>query len=516
MIPSALQPQMLLGSPRNLYQHLHSLIKNDPSIENLTSINSCLLTQIDKEAVPPSIFKIWLFLVYPHCSHLVSDALRHTSGGVRKAGVAVARARFFCGPDWKENGWDLLGGAKGIKDILDTLPLTEARLLLKAISRHVGSAANKQLAMECIDELIDLIEKADAWTTRPLKDQATFLYGYCTRERLATFLSSSTWSRGARFVLDRASLFHSSILRDIAVGTLQVPLDVRRGVLSSCSRSLLYSGEPYSSTTDDQSASVLPPGLAFGLDLLMTMSREPKLQNEPQVYCWIELIVGLAIRKRTPPQSFSLILHTALSLCRSPEFQIWLTKSLVKDIVALWSAARFGGIGTFSQAGLASKVVKRRCSRYLPEYCSSLEQILIQDVLQKKIEELPTNPKSSSFLQHLVTFVTIVKGEGRFEFLKILCQHSPTLTFDITSFPRSEKEEELIPIWSSNLLEALPLQSSKLLFDRLLYGCDGDFILDTDSLSWANQCNLWASWEAASDKRHEGFPVTRKGEPLML
>ncbi|KAJ5731328.1 uncharacterized protein N7483_005836 [Penicillium malachiteum] len=512
MIPSALQPQMLLGSPRNLYEHLHSLINNDPSIENLTSINSCLLTQIHKEAVPPAIFKIWLFLIYPHCPHLVSDALRDTSSGVRKAGVAVAAARFFRGSDWKENGWDLLGGAKGIKDILDTLPLTEVRLLLKAISRHVGSAANRQLAMECIEELIDLVEKSDDWTMRPLKDQVAFLYGYCTKERLATFLSSSPWSRNTCAVLHSASLLHTSILREIAVGALQVPSDVRRGVLDFCWQSLLYSEEAYISTTDDQSASVLPPGLAFGLDLLITMSREPKLQNGNQVYCWIKWIVGLAIRKRPPPRSLFLILHTALSLCRSTEFQNWLRKSIFNDIVALWSTARFGDVGTFSQVGLASKVLKKKCSRNLPGYCSSFEQILIQDELQIESEELPTNPKIGSFFPTLVTLVTIVKREGRFEFLKLLCQHSPTLAFDITSFPSSEKEKELIPIWSYDLLHTLPLQSSRLLFDRSLYPREGEFILDTDFLSWGNQCNLWAYWEAACDKRHEDFPVTRKGK----
>ncbi|KAJ6015494.1 hypothetical protein N7540_010085 [Penicillium herquei] len=506
MIPSALQPQMLLGSPRNLYQHLHSLINNDPSIDNLTSINSCLLTQIHKEAVPPSIFKIWLFLVYPHCRHLVSDALRDTSGGVRRAGVAVALARFFRGYDWKENGWDLLGGAKGIKDILDTLPLAEVRLLLKAISRHVGSAADRQLAMECIGELIDLIEKTDAWEMRPLNDQVTFLYGYCTRERLATFLSSSSRSRNTRSVLDGASLLHNSILREIAVGTLEVPSDVRRDVLTFCWKSLLYSDEAYNLTTDDQSTSVLPPGLAFGLDLLMAMSREPKLQAENQVYCWIELIVGLGIRKRLPPQSFSHILHTALSLCRSSGFQNWLTNSLVNDIFALWSTARFGGVGTFSQVGLASKVLKG-CPRHLSDYCSALDQILVQDVLQIESRKLPADPKAGSFFPTLVTLVTIVKREGRFEFLKLLCQHSPTLAFDITSFPPSEKEKELIPIWSYDLLRALPLQFSKLLFDRSLYPREGNFILDTDFLSWGNQCNLWACWEAASDKRHEDFPL---------
>lgn len=243
MVPEALQPQALLMPPKALAQHLRTLIDKDPSVENLTFINSSLLDQIQAEAIPSSIFHIWLFLACRRSRHFVAAALQDLSCGVRKAAIRVAWHRLFRGPHWKAHGWDLLGGAEGVKSILAGLPLAEVQLLIKTISAHAGSFCNRPVMMECIEELLVLVENMNAWTTRPLSHHVSVLYAYCTADKVSELLRSQKPIPAVTFT--HLGQFHTPLLRHIAGGATKMPPGVRQNVLKLCRDSLLRSEEAY-------------------------------------------------------------------------------------------------------------------------------------------------------------------------------------------------------------------------------------------------------------------------------
>ncbi|KAH8691475.1 hypothetical protein BGW36DRAFT_388391 [Talaromyces proteolyticus] len=510
MIPAALQLQALFESPHNLAQNLRILVDNDPSMKNLTFINSCLLDQIHTEAIPSHIFRTWLFLASRHSYHLIPAALQDPSRGVRWAGIRVARDRLFCGPHWKVHGWDLLGGAEGIKDILDGLPSAEVKHLVNAICYHCGSC-DRQMVMGCIDELLTLVENTNAWTERSLSYHASLLYAYCPAQKVTDYLRSQTSIPLTTF--KHLSRFHITLLRNIAVGATEMASDVRKSVIRLCRNPLLHSQEEYIPNRFNEIHTGTPPGLIFGMDLLLAVGKEPGLQSDYELHDWIQSILRLAIRKSQPFQSILFVLNSSLELCQSRGTSRWLSQYLSKNIIQLWSIAKFGGVG--SHANTSRELWH---SRFRTANKSSLEQCLIQQVLKVEDDNLIIHPRGAQFTKTVAKLLSLVHMKGRLELLQLLCQHSPTLKLDLTAWPPSEKERQFIPVWDYEILRILPLDSSKLLFKRSLhiYRCE-EFLPSSDfnpqsswALSWEEQSLLWVRWECSAIKKNGGFPVTLK------
>lgn len=516
MIAEGLRPQALLIPPGNLAKHLRAQIDSDPSAENLALINACLLDQIHTEAIPSTVYFVWLFLACRYSRYFVINALQDPSRGVRWAGIRVARKYLFRGANWKAHGWEVLGGAHGIKDILNGLPLAEARLLLQTILVHADSSGNRQVVMECMDELLTLIESANAWTTRSLSQHASRLYAYATAEKVTEFLRSERPMRLA--IVPYLRRFHTDLLRRIAVRAIQVPYDVQGDVVRLGPRSLLGSNEAYVPVHHKKTHPSMPPALIFGMDMLLALDKNPQLLRDYEIDKWVNSILNLAFRRKLLFQQIMPLLNCSLALCRSQRHGNWLSRPFPKAVVQFWSIARFGGAG--GSLTSLTKIFRRQCrSGVTEEDKILLEQCLIEQVLRIKDDTLTVYPSRAQFTKAVTSLLSLVDMKGRLTSLQLLCQHSPTLKFDLTVWPPSKQEREIVPVWDYNVLRMLSPDSSKMLFDRSLHihRCD-EFLPtsndDKDSpgvLSWTTQCNLWVSWELSAADGNDDFPMTLKG-----
>ncbi|OKO99074.1 hypothetical protein PENSUB_8460 [Penicillium subrubescens] len=340
-IPEDLQPRVLLVHPAALAKHLQTILLSDPSQENLSSINSYILHQVYTEAVSSFVYQVWLFIAYRHSPHLLFGALcDQKSAGVRRAGSKVLR-HIFRKKSWKTRGWDPLGGAQGIKTLLDGLPQAQVRWFVKAISPGPGG----ELFAICIDDLVANIDSSDTWTTRSLSTYMAPLYACCTSKRVTEILRSSILCSGPFYrELGRR---HSQLLRQIANGTVEVPPKVRRRILDTCVNALLQSNEAYVPIHATDIPPDIPPGLKFGLDLLSHIrADEPDLwTNQILIRRWTELVVRLAIRRNLPFDSILPIISSSLEMCRVADSSDWLSQYLPVEVIRCWSLARFGASG---------------------------------------------------------------------------------------------------------------------------------------------------------------------------
>ncbi|KAJ5948317.1 hypothetical protein N7466_001332 [Penicillium verhagenii] len=518
--PVGLQPQALLVHPAALAKHLQNMVKKDPSHENLNSIDSHLLNLAHAEAIPSYVYRVWLFTSWKHLPNgrILLAALRdQTSAGIRKAGIKLVQ-HIFRKPSRKALGWDRLGGSQGIKAVLDELPLVQVRLFISAISQ-TGQESDRELFATFFDELVTLIEESDPWTTRSLSRHVALLYARCSLTKVMEILSSGIPS-SLTFTRD-VSRLHSHLLRQIAIGVVKIPSDVRRHILETCTEMLLKSNEPYDPihATDIYSGNF--PGLKFGVDLLLQIrAGEPDLRTSPSLMrqC-TELILSIAIRRRLPFASILPIINLSLEMCQAADSSDWLSRDLPKDVIRCWSMARFGRYGSTKPFHAAMKKSGASSpSQPRPVNQAELQICLIENVLQVREDRLSTQSGQQEFTRQLTHLISNVHMDGRLEFLQLICRHSPSLNFDLTAWPPSEEEKKLVPIWENRLLSMLPGPSSKILFQRSLYIHNCDTFLTKNLveqnawlLSWEQQCSLWASWEFLIAATSDDFVVTRKG-----
>lgn len=526
MISEALQPEALLAHPQALALQFRTLLATDPSIENFNSINSRILDQVHTEAVHSSVFAIWISLICQDSPQVTASALRDPSYGVRNAAINVVRRKLFRASHWKEGGWDLLGGAQGIKDILDQLPMVQVRLLVKAIFGRCDVFSDRDLVSACVEELLALVDDTDGWASRSLGPHVSFLSAYCSAERVEHLLRSQ-WQTCSE-ILVHISRFHIPLLRQIGVGALQMPQHVRLAILNRCRISLLKSKATYDPVYCRENEFELSPGLVFGMDLLMAMQKEVVQYNHYDLCSWVESILDQAIREKQPFESILLILNRGLALlqasasARPKGSSGWLSQSLSQCIIQFWSISRFGYTGALPK-GLIATYKKRYRTKALVAHRESLEQCLIHGVLQNKDESFKIQENAQGVHQDLVKLLSLVAKKGKLEFLQLLCRHSPSLDFDLKAWPPSKKEEELMPCWDLRILQMLPPHDSRSLFRRSLYihHCDeflpssGNGGPNSKVPSWEAQCLLWATWESA-DPKGNGFIVTRKGMPQFI
>ncbi|KAJ5912340.1 hypothetical protein N7504_001223 [Penicillium tannophilum] len=512
-----LQPQRLLVHPATLAKHLQAILKSDTSRENINSINTQILHQTHTEAVTCCVYQVWLFIAWRYSPHLLPAALRdQTSAGVRKAGIKILR-HVFGRPSQQVRGWSLLGGVQGFKAILDGLPLAEVRLFIQAISQS-GHDSDSELLATYFDELVALIDLSENWTTRSLSRYMAPLYAHCSARKVTEVLKSGIPRSGA--FCRHLGRTHPHLLRQIAIGALEVPLSVRQYILETYSEILMRSNEPYSQVHATEIYSGNLVGLKFGMDLLSQIkSNEPDLRtNGPFIRKWTGLMLNLAIRRKVPFGAIMPIINFSLEMCRSADSSNWLSQNLTKEVIRCWSVARFGGFGVqqpfnkvMKQAGASSP------SRPGATDQAALRQCLIEQVLSTRDERFSVQVKFAELSHQLSLLLSYVHIDGRLDLLQLLCKYSPTLNFDLTVWPPSEEEQKVFPVWSYHVLCRLPKSHSKSLFERSLQNQNCDTFIPDDlvkrnswALDWVSQCSLWAGWECSTATRSDGFPVTHK------
>ncbi|KAJ5642409.1 hypothetical protein N7490_006409 [Penicillium lividum] len=523
-IPVDLQPQALLVHPAALAKHLQTIIANDPSRENLNFINSHILHQTHVGAIPSFVYLGWLFIAYRHLPHLISLALRdQISAGVRKAGIKVVR-HILQNPFQRVYGWDQLGGAQGIKAILDGLSLAEVRFFVKAISKG-SQNLDENVSATNFDELANLIQESDNWTSRSLLRHLAPLYARCSSTKVTELLRSGILisHNFGRYV--NRSQQHMDLLRQVAIGKVETPLHIHRYILETWGEMLVQSKKPYVPIHATKSDANVSPGLKFGMDLLSEFkaSKSDPWSSNTLIRQWTQRIIKLAIGQRLPFDSLLTIIVSSLEMWRDGDSSKWPLQYLPQEFIRLWSMARFGKFGSEVPFGATMKEAEALFSSRLKSASQdALELCLVEQVLHNKNQRpsaLSFPSPSTARLDELISnnLLSYVHIDGRFEFLQLLCRHSPYLNFDLTVWPPSEEERKLVPVWKYNVLSILPKHGAKALFQRSLeiHKCDTfltEEVLKRNpcGLDWELQCRLWAIWESLTSKGSEGFSVTLK------
>ncbi|KAL1852610.1 hypothetical protein Plec18170_005741 [Paecilomyces lecythidis] len=519
-IPAALQPQvLLLQHPSDLANHFHSLVNENPSLDNINAINDCLLHQTHTETVSPSVYTVWLQIARRHSSHILLAALRdNTSSRVRRAGIRIVGILFHS-PRWKAQGWDSLGGAAGTQSILETLPVDEVKLFVKAMTSYSYSSTKEQAAA-CVEELLVLVERSEDSNRRSLLKHMRPFFAHCSSQKVIELLASSPPDRRDLALL---APLHPNILRQIVTGAISMPLEVRLEVIKTCKNVLLGSKNEYvpryAKGTEFQSNSF--PGFAFSMDFLLVLETESEMKtrvNGPQINTWIHSTLRLAILRRMHLEPILVFLRRCLPLYRSIHSD-WLTDDITQEIIQWWSIAKSGKYGDSWSNSMMDKIQRRHQPRPTRAHQEILRKLIVEEVLQHRDKNLDVQSRRHIFMDTVGDLLSLVSSECRKELLCLICKHSPCLSFDIMTATPSEQEVQLIPVWDYDVLQKLPPEDAKYLFDRALAisGCD-EFLSSADeqgqrssSLSWKEQCFIWADAEAASAKSIDDLVMTQKG-----
>ncbi|KAJ5898869.1 hypothetical protein N7495_003613 [Penicillium taxi] len=496
-----LQPVALLLHPAALTKHLQIILKSDSSTKSINAINSHILHLAHTEAVPHSVYRVWLSNACKYEPTLLYGALRDQAAGVRIAAIKII-SNIFTKPSRKERGWDSLGGAQGIKEILDGLPLVEVSSFVKAICQGGYNAGGRDLLATCFDELVALIDASDTWTSRSLSSYVAPLYSRCTSKKVAEILNSEATSPD-KFYRD-ASRLHPNLFRQVAIGVVKSDPRKQIKILQDCAEILVASKEAYNPVYSTKIQSeIFSPGLRFGVDILSYMKTiEPEFCKGNMPRQWITLVLNLAIRRGVPFDTIMPIIKCGLDISRLVSSHNWLDSPLAKDVVRCWSMIRFG---TFKDIPPFHPVMTKThaASPSRPSAVNevALEQILLDQVLNLEDHGLSENMQAN-LIDRLTRLLNNVHSQGRLQLLQLVCKHAPNLNFDLTAWPPSEKERELFPIWDYRILALLDPGHSKVLFQRQLkiHSCEtflSNTLIKQNSwnMSWELQCTLWASWE---------------------
>lgn len=514
-IPEVLLPQ----HPSVLASHFRSLVNDNPSLGNINAINDSLLNLIHREAISPSAYRVWLPIALRHSSHFLPAALRDTvSAGVRKSAIRVLRSLSH-NPRWKVQGWDHLGGAAGIRDVLDTLPIAEVKQFVGVIAGYSYCSSREQAAA-CFEELLALVERSEDSSRRSLSKYMRPLRAHCSRQNVIELLASSPPDLG-HFLIRLAPL-HTDILRQAVTGAIHMPLEVRLEIIIVCNDVLMGSKNDYVPryATGKEFQSDFSPGFAFSMDLLPVLVTESEIKariSAHQIHKWIQSTLRLAIVRKLPLEHVLIFVRGSLPLYRS-KCPDWLINDIPREIIRWWSIAKVGSSGDSGSNSIMEKVQRRHEPRPTVAHQEILKKLVVEEVLQQKDDKLDVQRRRYDFTRTVVGLLSLVGRECRIELLWLICKHSPFLNFDIRTVTPSEREVQLVPVWDYAVLQKLPPGDAKYLFSRSLsiYHCDeflpspGEVGREPWSLSWKEQCFLWADAEIATAQTIDDLVMTQK------
>ncbi|KAE8141671.1 hypothetical protein BDV38DRAFT_237306 [Aspergillus pseudotamarii] len=495
-----------------LVAHFRSLIREQSSVDQVYELNRCLLELTYAEALPPVVYGVWLPISLRVVPDILQAAIKDpVSHGVREAGIR-ALARVFHRKEWKIQGWDALGGAEGIRNLLSELSVKEVVLVFKSIAKcqHVS---DPEILSTCVEDLIRLLQRESPSGLSPFLLRP--LYPLCSSNFLKELLSGLPEGPLLAWLVQKLGRSHADLVRQVALGHISVPLEVQVRVLKDRVHDLIDSPKPYTPLVKRDLPSETPPGLVFCLDLYHVMSDNSLLDlmagSAREGY--IKKALRLACRKNLPSNYITIFLQHMTPYWLRRARTMWngtLTEPLFQEIIGCWSIARCGTTGNNTESTVERFTRSPSSSRP-----TTGDEMALESLMTKLIRYASDPRENLKYDRPLIgtELLEQIAPSERFKFIRLFCGHSEHLRFDIDVSPPSERERKLVPIWDFKTLRVLPDTDGQYLFDRMLsiHGCE-EFIPtppEVQTLSWINQCLLKIGWEVGMTDT-DGLPFTQK------
>lgn len=455
--------------PKEAAEYFRSLLPEDVSETQVFEANRYLLKCVHNGAITPKIFSIWLFNAHPKYPGVLQSALRdEASRGVRQAGMNVLKCALRT-DQWREKGWDAVGGTAGLKEIFEKLSVQEAKGLARAIGAcsDTSDASKSQAVDELLHLLIPNFFNSSSTGTRP--DGSRQLLR--VKDLVALFNVSSDATVVELFATDWSDEFidhlmrhlvdsHMPLLRRIAVGSVPAYPPMRRRLLNSHLSAILTSYESYESKSFRGGQASIP-AIDITLDLIDSTRGESEKAREvhwdTRILC-IDKTLSVAQRLKVPFDEILAFLEQVLPALGHSERKLHEWRPLIHALVKFWAMAAFPEeyLESFSDAAAERHRERLHPSRPQKAHKDSLETMLrtIFGTIQKT--------ELGSCLR-LVLPKTM--AQARLPLLKIICKHMRGLEIDLDQPTPSKDEEQLLP-WDSSFFLSLPGEDARWLFER--------------------------------------------------
>jgi hypothetical protein len=547
-LQTLLAPDVLLPlRTSELASHFKSIIDavSTQQQHSVTDAHNHLIAQVQNGAIPPVTFNVWLPLVLRHDPSLLrSVLLDEGSQGIRNAGIKALK-RALKGKQWKEDGWNAIGGVKGLKEIFEVFGVWESRELARAIGASNRTKNSEKTVV--IDEIIQLMmpnllptPDSDSGSDSQTQDQQThqrhllpeliLLAQGCSSDFLYKCLSNPRFpSNLAERVVYKLGYHHRDLMRRIAIGSAVVDSEVRTRILRSSLSDLIAWTVPWKPKHLLPAVSPnISPGIRFCLDLFY------EIQTGPSLYYCIpnSVLIGhiittmrLAIRRKIPFRDILVLLELGISAADTKSSgSISIGDTLLDALVHYWALAAYPSADPHMGESIPPSAHERQLSHPStpkPEHRNSLEALLVRVI--KAVPKHETKPKTLSltlYRQLLRSLKPEFPASAKLPLIKLFCRHLPNICIDLDSEVLSENER-LHLMWNIEMLEDLPCNDAKWLFKRAINIRPVQQVIKAYTSPWAALLNddkavyvpqiLEVKWQAESGPiEAHVIPLARK------
>lgn len=516
-------PFLRRSSPLELVSHFRSF--TDPAL--FSSITSELLGLIHNGDVPPEIFDYWLPLVQRQAPRLIKIGLLDTrSQRVCNVGL-IALRRALRRKQWKEQGWDGVGGADGLCEVFQTLSARHMKLLVSILGKNMQNKGHEghQLVDELFRRLLldsgrseespgQDIDTLAALKRRPILSRLMDMFQASSFSFLAEFISKPLpQSVPVDELLASLGNSHVDLRRKIIVGTLKVDPEVRSSLLSDIPLVLLSAMDPYEPqlTSGDSLPSSITPGLIFSLDVLEAWRSSLITKDQLPLDTLLKSVVipaaDQAARRKTPFTATLRLLQLAFEIFKGADGQFIdrLSGPFSKKVIYSWAIASLNEAGV---AGSALSCVSRPKAQHREE----LEELVCN--CTKALKQVKFTGSFCQFPRDVFN-VSKIKTSMRLPLIKLLCRNLPGINLDLDAESISGRQGHQLS-WESETFSVLPLEDSKWLFQKLssLGMQDRIDYASSDAPRWYQKGLLDVKWESKGSKSMD-YPKTRKRKALM-
>ncbi|KFZ10287.1 hypothetical protein V502_08227 [Pseudogymnoascus sp. VKM F-4520 (FW-2644)] len=542
-IEASLQPGLILRmSPAQYISHLRAVAASAPADQHDTTvaaITSQLQSHVHTGAIPPNLFSMWLPMALPYSPQLLKDVLGDKeSSGVRKAGRRqLRRARRI--RNWSENGWKALGGIEGVRNLFNSLSVSDAHPLVMAIAE--GAKSRGAAGDEAVDHLLEGLTDGSSEVRRLEMTDITRLLLSCSTPFIIDWLQKKPLpSFPLHMVFKSLVAGRLDLARSIATGAVKVHPEVRSFLVANLPAKLIWSPVPYKQryTSVELSPKSLP-GTRFCFDLLHSFQDERMLKTCPSTKGILDILqIGEthAIRHNTPfGDILSLLqlgLATAALQTEKPEFELCSPRMVA--LLRYWSIAKYPDYipdcsidyEKFPRAALSQKEkhplsAVSHPSRPNAEHQAALEELIVHIIKSVPERSIRTTNVSSMIYQ----LFRLLPSQhfapiARLPLIKLLCRHISTVRIDLDSPQLSDEELRRIDL-DADILVMIPSSDSRWLFSRLpnlaaaesliTFRMRGPWtILDGDGPWWFKYGQLKMVWEVEDTHPEGSFHETLK------